>query len=197
MGDSALNSLKRGAEELGIDLIDVRTENDERELIEYCGLPNTLATRGTLRRKIRELQRPPVYQVTARVLNALNSHGARGNVYKLLEKYGARYSAAESKQVVYDGDDLTDINESFVRDWAKQYGGASVQPVAGIWYDDNGNKYAEPCDRVIIAAKGSSWNDNSFRLAAKQYAAIAGQLAMYLVTSQGVEILDTAADIAA
>ena len=107
MGDRALNSLKRGAEELGIDLIDVRTENDERELIEYCGLQNTLAIRGTLRRKIRELQRPPVYQVTARVMNALNSHGARGNVYKLLEKYGARYSAAESKQVVYDGNDLT------------------------------------------------------------------------------------------
>ena len=55
MGDSTLNSLKRGAEELGIDLIDVRTEKDENELIEYCGLPNTLATRGTLRRKIREL----------------------------------------------------------------------------------------------------------------------------------------------
>lgn len=107
MGDNALNSLKRGAEELGIDLIDVRTENDERELIEYCGLPNTLATRGTLRRRIRELQKPPVYQVTARVMNAVNSHGARGNVYKLLEKYGARCSKAESKQVVYDGNDLT------------------------------------------------------------------------------------------
>ena len=36
-----------------------------------------------------------VYQVTARVMNALNSHGARGNVYQLLEKYGARYSEAE------------------------------------------------------------------------------------------------------
>ena len=107
MGDSALNRLKRGAEELGIDLIDVRAENDERELIEYCGLPNTLATRGALRRKIRELQKPPAFQVTARIKNALNSHGARGNVYKLLEKYGARYSQAESKQVVYEGNDLT------------------------------------------------------------------------------------------
>ena len=73
----------------------MRTENDERELIEYCGLPNTMATRGALRRKICELQKPPVYQVTARVMNALNSHGARGNVYQLLEKYGARYSEAE------------------------------------------------------------------------------------------------------
>lgn len=94
----ALSSLKRGAEELGIDLIDVRTENDESELIEYCGLPNTLATRGSLLRKVRELQKPPVYQVTARVINALNSNGARGNVYKLLEKYGALYSEALSKQ---------------------------------------------------------------------------------------------------
>ena len=104
--DSTLNSLERGAEELGINLIDVRTEDDERELFEYCGLSNTLATRGILRGRIRELQQPPIYQVTARVLNALNSHGARGNVYKLLEKYGARYSEAESKQIVYDGNDL-------------------------------------------------------------------------------------------
>eukprot|EP00977_Amphora_coffeiformis_P007509 scaffold1640_cov161-Amphora_coffeaeformis.AAC.32 len=52
-----------------------------------------------------ELQKP--LSGTARVMNALNSHGARGNVYKLLEKYGARYSEAESKQVVYDGNDLT------------------------------------------------------------------------------------------
>ena len=90
-----------------------------------------------------------------------------------------------------DGEDLSPINTRFIADWAKQYGGVSVQPVAGVWYDNDGNKYAEPCDRVIIAAKGNSWNDNSFRLAARAYAAITGQLAMYLVTSQGVEILDT------
>jgi len=92
------------------------TENEERELIAYCGLPNTIATIGTLRRKIREL-RSPVYQVNARVINALSCHGARGNVYKLLEKYGARYSAAESKQVVYDGDDLI-VKAYFKHEWA-------------------------------------------------------------------------------
>jgi len=58
------------------------------------------------RRKNEPPERPPVYQVTARVMNALNSQGARGNVYKLLEKYGACYSEAESKQVVYDGENL-------------------------------------------------------------------------------------------
>lgn len=106
MEDEVVNSLKRGAAELGIDLIDVRTTEEERELIEYCKLPNTLQTKGKLRRTIREIQRPPVYLVSARVKNAVNSHGARGNTYKLLEKYGGCYSEAESKQVVYDGDDL-------------------------------------------------------------------------------------------
>ena len=107
MEENVVNRLKRGAEELGIDLIDVRTTEEERQLIEHCGLPYTLNTKGTLRRRIRELQKPPVYQVSARIKNALNSHGARGNVYKLLEKCGGCYSEAESKQVVYDCDDLT------------------------------------------------------------------------------------------
>eukprot|EP00543_Licmophora_paradoxa_P018113 CAMPEP_0202477432 /NCGR_PEP_ID=MMETSP1360-20130828/93940_1 /ASSEMBLY_ACC=CAM_ASM_000848 /TAXON_ID=515479 /ORGANISM="Licmophora paradoxa, Strain CCMP2313" /LENGTH=334 /DNA_ID=CAMNT_0049104677 /DNA_START=59 /DNA_END=1060 /DNA_ORIENTATION=+ len=106
MEDHVVNRLKRGAAELGIDLIDVRTTEEERELIEHCNLPDTLQTKGKLRRTIRELQRPPVYLVSARVKNAVNSHGARGNAYKLLERYGGCYSEAESKQVVYDGDDL-------------------------------------------------------------------------------------------
>ena len=106
MEDAVVNSLKRGAVELGIDLIDMRTTEEERELIEYCKLPNTLQTKGKLRRTIRDMQRPPVYLVSARVKNALNSHGARGNTYKILEKFGGCYSEAESRQVVYDGADL-------------------------------------------------------------------------------------------
>ena len=105
--DDTVNKLKRGAEELGIDLIDVKSAEDEKELIEHCQLPNTLQTRGKLRRKIRELQKPPVFLVSARVLNAKNSFGARGNIYKLLEEYGGTYSEAESKLVIYEGDDLT------------------------------------------------------------------------------------------
>lgn len=90
-----------------------------------------------------------------------------------------------------DGNDLTNLNEQTVQDLAGKFGGASVQPVAGIWYDAKGNKYAEPCDRVIIAAEPCKANDHILLATAQVYSMHAKQLAMYCVTSDGVIILDT------
>lgn len=90
-----------------------------------------------------------------------------------------------------DGNDLTDLNEQTVQYFAEKFGGASVQPVAGVWYDANGTRYAEPCDRVIVAAEPCKANDHIFQGKAQVYSLEAKQLAMYLVISSGVQILDT------
>jgi len=106
MEDEVTRKLKRAAVELGIDLIDLRTTEEEAELIAHCKLPKTLQTKGKLRRLIREEQQPPVFLVSARVKGALRSNRARGNVYKALEKHNGLFSKSEGKQVTYEGDDL-------------------------------------------------------------------------------------------
>ena len=106
MQEEVTRKLKRGAAELGIDLIDLRTTAEEEELLQYCKLPVDLGTKGKLRRLIREAQRPPVFLVSAVVKGALRSQGARGNVYKALEKHHGLFSRSAGKQVTYVGDDL-------------------------------------------------------------------------------------------
>eukprot|EP00977_Amphora_coffeiformis_P010711 scaffold2510_cov169-Amphora_coffeaeformis.AAC.62 len=51
--------LKRGAAKLGVNIVDVKTPEDEADLIDHCGLTNNLQTRGKLRRLVREEQEPP------------------------------------------------------------------------------------------------------------------------------------------
>ena len=104
--DETTRKLKRKVEELGIGFIDVKTVEEEVELIQLCALPVNLPTKAKLRRLIRAAQQPPVFRVSARVKGALRSHGARGNVYKGLEKYNGFYAESEGTQIEYDGDDL-------------------------------------------------------------------------------------------
>lgn len=111
--DETTRKLKRKIEELGISFIDVKTAEEEVELLELCSLPVNLQTKGKLRRLIREEQQPPVFRVSARVKGALRSHGARGNVYKGLEKCNGFYSESEGTQIEYDGDDLL-VNAYFL-----------------------------------------------------------------------------------
>ena len=106
--DETTRKLKRKVKELGISFLDVRTVEEEVELLELCSLPVDLKTKVKLRRLIREEQQPPVFHVSARVKGALRSHGARGNVYKGLEKFNGWYSESEGKQIEYNGDDLLD-----------------------------------------------------------------------------------------
>lgn len=105
-GDSATTLFKRKADELGIELRDLRTLDEEAEFIEICELPVNVQTKAKLRRIVREGQQPPVFRVSALVKGALRSNGARGNVYKGLEKHSGLYSLSEGKQVKYVGDDL-------------------------------------------------------------------------------------------
>jgi hypothetical protein len=48
----------------------------------------------------------PAYSVLAVVQGAINSSGARGNVYKMLERFGAVYDPSDGIQVKYKDDDL-------------------------------------------------------------------------------------------
>lgn len=98
--------LKRSADELGIGLIDLETVEEQVEVIRHAGLPPNLRIKAKLRRLIREEKRPPVFVVGARVNGALNSHGARGNVYKMLEEHNGCFSRGEGQQVLYHGDNL-------------------------------------------------------------------------------------------
>mmetsp|Transcript_19548 Transcript_19548/g.42141 ORF Transcript_19548/g.42141 Transcript_19548/m.42141 type:complete len:345 (-) Transcript_19548:419-1453(-) len=104
--DDDEEKLKRSADELGIGLVDLETVEEQDEVIENAGLRANLRTKGKLRRLIREAKKPPVFVVCARVKGALNSHGARGNVYKVLEEHNGSFSQGEGQQVRYDGDDL-------------------------------------------------------------------------------------------
>ena len=104
--EEVARKVKRGAAELGIDLIDLKTTAEEEELLQHCKLPLDLGTKGKLRRLIREEQQPPVFLVSAVVKGALRSQGARGNVYKALEKHHGLFSRSAGKQVTYIGDDL-------------------------------------------------------------------------------------------
>ena len=66
--------LKRGAADIGIDLIDLRTAEEEEEFLGQCGLPSDLRTKGKLRRLIREQQQEEtVYRVSITVKGALRS----------------------------------------------------------------------------------------------------------------------------
>ena len=76
--DETTRKLKRKAEEIGIGFIDVKTVEDEVELLQLCALPVNLPTKTKLRRLIRAAQQPPVFRVSARVKGALRSHGAGG-----------------------------------------------------------------------------------------------------------------------
>lgn len=100
------NKLKRSADALGIEVIDLQTAEEQAEVIKHAGLPADLRTKGKLRKYIRELSKPPVYSVCARVKGALKSHGARGNVYKILEEHNGLFSQGEGRQVIYSNDDL-------------------------------------------------------------------------------------------
>jgi hypothetical protein len=99
-------TLKRGAAELGIDLIDLKTLEEEEELLRHCNLTVDLRTKGKLRRLIREESKPPAFLVSAVIKGSLKSQGARGNVYKALENHQGLFSKTEGQLIKYDGDDL-------------------------------------------------------------------------------------------
>ena len=99
--------LKRGATDVGIDLIDLRTTTEEEEFLQFCGLPSDLPTKGKLRRLIREQQaEETIFEVSIVVKGALRSHGSRGNVYKTLEKCRGCFRISAGKEVKYVNDDL-------------------------------------------------------------------------------------------
>mmetsp|Transcript_19580 Transcript_19580/g.53890 ORF Transcript_19580/g.53890 Transcript_19580/m.53890 type:complete len:344 (-) Transcript_19580:114-1145(-) len=104
MADEETNKLKRAAQALEIDLVDIR-EGDEAEVIGESGLENVVRVRGKLRRLVRSHQHP-TFRVSAVVRGALRSQGARGNVYKALQASQGFYSSQEGKKITYQGDDL-------------------------------------------------------------------------------------------
>ena len=94
-----------------------------------------------------------------------------------------------------DGLRLDTINDRAIEAVCAQFGGCSVQEVRGIWFDDEGKRYDETCLRVIAAGEANADNANAIRRIAMQYSWEAQQLAMYIVTMSGAEILDTSHNV--
>lgn len=99
---------------------------------------------------------------------------------------------------LYNNDEtvgLSGPNNAAIEEICKHFGGATVSEVRGIWFDDNGVRYDEHCLRVIAAGEATAENANFLRRLAFDYAGKAQQLAMYVVTMSGAEIIDTTAAI--
>ena len=75
---------------------------------EYNNEPplNRRTLRTQFQQQQQQQQKPPVFLVSAVIRGALRSQGARGNVYKALEKHHGLFSKSAGKQVAYNGDDL-------------------------------------------------------------------------------------------
>lgn len=94
----------------GLSLADVDLD-DMKEVYDSLNVTGLAKTR--LRALIRKLhaqqqkqlreQQQPAYLVKVRVLGAERSNGARGNVFKFLERHIGHYSEDEGTQIFYDG----------------------------------------------------------------------------------------------
>lgn len=92
-----------------------------------------------------------------------------------------------------DNDDncLLEINREMIADLLSEFGGATVTDAQGMWVHE-GKLYDEPVQRVVLAGEKCAQKIASIRYLAKVYARKTGQLAMYIITPFGVEIIDTA-----
>lgn len=93
------------------------------------------------------------------------------------------------------GNDLTDLNNSFIKMACQTFGGASVIEGKGLWYDKQGNKYEDEILRVIIGFNPSSSSDgltnnrNIFLNMAQQYKDDAFQEAVYIVLDNVIQFI--------
>jgi hypothetical protein len=140
--DEVARKIIQAAEELGIDIIDIRTPDEEAEILQHCNLPVDLKSKGKIRRLIRERQQPAVFVVQLRVCGALRSRGARGNVYKALETHQGWFSSSEGKVVIYEHDDL--VVQAYFLDMEKAL---SFQTSMNQWEI---YKYLVLIDQVLI-----------------------------------------------
>jgi hypothetical protein len=93
-----------------------RISQDFKEWLESTGATaeefnsEDLRRRATLKRLFEQQQQQQqpesAYVVTAIVRGAKQSNGARGNVYKFLERHLGHYSKQEGIQILYEGDNL-------------------------------------------------------------------------------------------
>ena len=100
-----------------------RISRDFREWLESSGATaeefnaDDLQGRAALKKQFDELQhskrqKRSAYAVHVVVQGARNSAGARGNVFKMLQKYHAVYATSEGINVKYEEDDL-EVNALF------------------------------------------------------------------------------------
>jgi hypothetical protein len=93
------------------------------------------------------------------------------------------------------GNDLSDLNNSFIKKACQTFGGASVLDGKGLWYDKEGNKYEDEILRVIIgfnpssSSDGLSNNRNIFLNMAQQYKDDALQEAVYIVLDGAISFI--------
>lgn len=94
-----------------------------------------------------------------------------------------------------DGNDLIELNESFIKLACQIFGGASVTEGRGLWYDNNGNKYEDEFVRVIIGFNPSATSDglinnrDLFLNMAQQYKDDALQEAVYIVLDGAISFI--------
>lgn len=93
------------------------------------------------------------------------------------------------------GNDLTDLNNSFIKKACQTFGGASVLEGKGLWYDAQGNKYEDEILRVIIGFNpsasfdGLTNNRDMFLNMAQQYKDDARQEAVYITLEQQIQFI--------
>jgi hypothetical protein len=90
-----------------------KINTEYRAYLEESGLSKedfnaaTPAERMSWRKQQQQQQPESAYGVTAIVRGAKQSNGARGNVYKFLQRYLGLYSDEEGIQILYNGGDLS------------------------------------------------------------------------------------------
>jgi hypothetical protein len=110
-------------------------------------------------------------------------------------------SPASSENIIHlmkadnQGNDLADLNNSFIKMACRTFGGASVIEGKGLWYDKEGNKYEDGILRVIIgfnpsaSFEGLTNNRDIFLNMAQQYKDDAMQEAVYIVMDNVIQFI--------
>lgn len=89
-----------------------------------------------------------------------------------------------------DGNDIALHINDCITHLITEFGGATISDAQGMWMHE-GKLYNEPVKRVVLAGPDCAEHINYLKYRAQVFAIQAKQLSMYIVTPQGVEIMDT------
>lgn len=87
-----------------------------------------------------------------------------------------------------DGRDVTAVHMNVERMLSRTFGGLTRTPCSGVWYDDDGTRYSDESVAYDVALDPA--NADGFIHIATDAAKRAGQLAVYVETPDGAQIID-------